>query len=536
MEERLGHNFADVRVHTDDRAAAAASLLGAEAYAHGSDLVFNAGAYNPEAGDGEALLAHELTHVVQQRSGETAGLSRGSVAPDGLLEREAEWAAEEASAPGDVAAHDDPQHECPACKARRLGLASDEGEASCGCHHDAGDADTDAAAPASLQVAAPAGGAAAVAAPVVQRSPWDLKERIGAWFAPDEPTAPMPGHTPGSDYSGPFGEITKPRSDEAGLPEDKRTNVGAVGGAVSYGCYCGPGGDPATGSRCGPGAAAVDAIDEQCRQHDLNYGARKVDSGSRPGTVNMWSPEGLMASADADQQLHDSVESTIDADPSAFSSSARLYGQGIKGIFGARSRLAGTAGWGMERGDQALEGIGGAYGDAANYLDETLGGASDLLGQGTSAATDFASERAGSALGGVTNFLDSASQWDDAGDAAWGLLGGAGDAAGFGMDTLLGGAGLAGEGALDAASFYGDRWLTGMSGAGETAVDALSFAGGTGWEALQGAAQTQADITEWTAETGQAITDVGLDLAGDAASWAGEQVPDLDPRHLLDLF
>src|SRR5260221_3485099 len=59
MESRLGHEFGDVRIQTNARAARA---LNARAYAVGSDVVFDEGQYAP------ALLAHELTHVVQQRS------------------------------------------------------------------------------------------------------------------------------------------------------------------------------------------------------------------------------------------------------------------------------------------------------------------------------------------------------------------------------------------------------------------------------------------------------------------------------------
>ena len=64
-ERAFGHDFAQVRVHTDTAAAASAGALNAEAYAAGNDLVFAAGAYQPETREGEWLLAHELSHVVQ---------------------------------------------------------------------------------------------------------------------------------------------------------------------------------------------------------------------------------------------------------------------------------------------------------------------------------------------------------------------------------------------------------------------------------------------------------------------------------------
>lgn len=66
MEPRFGRAFAQVRVHTDERAAASARAVGAVAYTVGSDIVFGGGQYAPATPAGRRLLAHELTHVVQQ--------------------------------------------------------------------------------------------------------------------------------------------------------------------------------------------------------------------------------------------------------------------------------------------------------------------------------------------------------------------------------------------------------------------------------------------------------------------------------------
>lgn len=68
MESRIGFDFSKVRVHTDERAAASARALGAQAYTVGSSVVFGAGSYAPQTTKGRRLLAHELTHVVQQSS------------------------------------------------------------------------------------------------------------------------------------------------------------------------------------------------------------------------------------------------------------------------------------------------------------------------------------------------------------------------------------------------------------------------------------------------------------------------------------
>jgi hypothetical protein len=66
MESRFGHDFSQVRVHTDFHAAQSASAVDAQAYTVGEHIVFNSGQYSPTTSLGRHLLTHELTHVVQQ--------------------------------------------------------------------------------------------------------------------------------------------------------------------------------------------------------------------------------------------------------------------------------------------------------------------------------------------------------------------------------------------------------------------------------------------------------------------------------------
>ena len=68
MEPRFGHDFSQVRIHTDVQAAETAQALHAKAYTMGREIVFRAGQYAPGTEEGRRLLAHELTHVVQQTS------------------------------------------------------------------------------------------------------------------------------------------------------------------------------------------------------------------------------------------------------------------------------------------------------------------------------------------------------------------------------------------------------------------------------------------------------------------------------------
>jgi hypothetical protein len=69
FEPRFGRDFSNVRVHTDEAAAASANSIQAHAYAAGDHLVFNTGRFAPETEEGRKLLAHELAHTIQQTSG-----------------------------------------------------------------------------------------------------------------------------------------------------------------------------------------------------------------------------------------------------------------------------------------------------------------------------------------------------------------------------------------------------------------------------------------------------------------------------------
>ena len=66
FEPRMGHDFSDVRVHTDSEADSLSRQLGAKAFTTGQDVYFRSGAYQPDSEGGKQLLGHEMTHVVQQ--------------------------------------------------------------------------------------------------------------------------------------------------------------------------------------------------------------------------------------------------------------------------------------------------------------------------------------------------------------------------------------------------------------------------------------------------------------------------------------
>jgi Domain of unknown function (DUF4157) len=72
MEPRFGHDFSQVRLHTDAKAAESAQAVNARAYTAGNDVVLGAGEYAPQSMEGRRLLAHELSHVVQKQGASSA--------------------------------------------------------------------------------------------------------------------------------------------------------------------------------------------------------------------------------------------------------------------------------------------------------------------------------------------------------------------------------------------------------------------------------------------------------------------------------
>ena len=151
MEPAFGADFADVRVHTDAAAAESAQGVQALAYTVGNEVVFQSGMYQPETPAGQRMLAHELTHVVQQRRGPVDGTAAGggvSVSdPSDRFEQAAEASADGfmasgrwraptpgASAPGGVVhrkakgvatdcAGPATQSESPSCGGKRAGAS-----------------------------------------------------------------------------------------------------------------------------------------------------------------------------------------------------------------------------------------------------------------------------------------------------------------------------------------------------------------------------------------------------------------------------
>ncbi len=94
----LGHDFSQVKIHHDNEADNLAKSVQARAFTTGADIFFRQGAYSPDTSDGQKLLAHELTHTVQQARGAVSGTpTEGGVSisdPSDSFEQEATTTAE----------------------------------------------------------------------------------------------------------------------------------------------------------------------------------------------------------------------------------------------------------------------------------------------------------------------------------------------------------------------------------------------------------------------------------------------------------
>jgi hypothetical protein len=101
--EAIGQDFSDVRVHDSPEANELNQQIGAKAFTTGRDIFFGEGSYQPHTNEGQELIAHELTHVVQQGSGKvsSAGGEGMAVNPPGdAFEQEADDVAKTVTAPG----------------------------------------------------------------------------------------------------------------------------------------------------------------------------------------------------------------------------------------------------------------------------------------------------------------------------------------------------------------------------------------------------------------------------------------------------
>ncbi|CAI2766906.1 eCIS core domain-containing protein [Flavobacterium collinsii] len=84
MESGFGADFSNIKIHTDTNAVQMSQELGAQAFTNGNDVYFNKGKYNPDSREGKHLLAHELTHTIQQTGAVQKSVEPSSTAAEDL--------------------------------------------------------------------------------------------------------------------------------------------------------------------------------------------------------------------------------------------------------------------------------------------------------------------------------------------------------------------------------------------------------------------------------------------------------------------
>jgi TolA-binding protein len=90
LEPQFGHHFGNVRVHADAQADQMAKTLNAKAFTTGQDVYFREGMFKPESVEGKQLLAHELTHTIQQSQGTNSSTDLSLSKPNDPLEQAAQ--------------------------------------------------------------------------------------------------------------------------------------------------------------------------------------------------------------------------------------------------------------------------------------------------------------------------------------------------------------------------------------------------------------------------------------------------------------
>lgn len=198
MEDRLGADFSDVRVHTDAEASKSAAAVSAQAYTVGSEVVMGAGSPALDSLAGKRMLAHELTHVVQQRQGPVSGTAvQDGISisdPSDRFEQAAEVNAEQAMG-------------MPVQRQAGADIAEDEEE------------DEEAAAPGEAQAEIEAGAGETVTEPGPPLE--EAGEEAGAENAVIPEQAAEEAGQPGA------GELLEPDQEEAGAesPEEQEGEV-----------------------------------------------------------------------------------------------------------------------------------------------------------------------------------------------------------------------------------------------------------------------------------------------------------------------
>lgn len=123
----MGQDFSNVKIHTDSQSDQLNEQVGAKAFTTGNDIFFSSGAYDPHSQDGQHLIAHELTHVVQQGASAPAVQGKMTVNdPNDQYEAEADQVADQVISQPQVQKEEMPEEELQTKRIQREEMPEEE--------------------------------------------------------------------------------------------------------------------------------------------------------------------------------------------------------------------------------------------------------------------------------------------------------------------------------------------------------------------------------------------------------------------------
>jgi hypothetical protein len=270
---------------------------------------------------------------------------------------------------------------------------------------------------------------------------------------------------------------------------DWRSGDGVADGlkrAVSYGNWAGPGNRMVTENQAyidqqrasdpsydpfhdsslmnNPRYQAIDGMDAAAQRHDHGY-------FQNLNGENMFGWQGMRNTREADRQLVADTQAEMDANGDRYSDGARTYSEGLRGYFGGRVMGMDAADWAGGKASEAGQGISNFVQSAGNW--NSLGDAGRGIAQGAMGAGRWLANTGREAIGGIGNAINTARELGPVG--ALGMVGGLGNVA---LAGAWEGAKSVGRGVSNVAHSAGNMISGGLSAAGNVARSAGSMISG----------------------------------------------------------
>ena len=256
-----------------------------------------------------------------------------------------------------------------------------------------------------------------------------------------------------------------------------------------------------------PRYQAIDGIDRAATRHDEGY-------YDRLGGKNMFGWEGMRNVQEVDRQLMVDAQNEMDQNGSQYSRGAQVYSQGMRGFFGGRAMGLDAVDFASEKAGEAGRGISNFVDGARNW--HSLGDAASGIGQGLRGAGSWLANTGSEAWNGVKNAGSQIASWGPAGIA--GAIGGLGNIAVAGGMHLAGqawdGAKSLGGSVLDGARSMGTGLLNGARSVGNTVMNGARSVGNT---VMDGARSVGSTVMDGARSVGGAVAG-GARAAGSAVA------------------